>query len=75
MVNDIIKNSGSSNLAWQQNYTKWDVYLGWDSADGKLGVNAYVKNLSNVVTLANYTAPYVSIDAPRTFGIVANVRL
>jgi iron complex outermembrane recepter protein len=71
----IIHDTSSSNLAWQQNYSMWDLYLGWDSADGKLGLNAYVKNATNEVVLANYTAPYVSIQAPRTVGVVFSARL
>lgn len=61
--------SNPNNLAWQQQYTKWDAYTSWDNADGKLTLTGYVKNLSNKVVLANYTDPYVSLEAPRTYGV------
>ena len=74
-VSEIIRDQSSSNLAWQQAYTKWDAYLGWQSADGKLGFNAYVKNVGNEVVLTNYTYPYVSLEAPRTVGLIINAQL
>ena len=73
-VSEIIRDQSSANLAWQQSYTKWDLYLGWQSADGKLGFNAYVKNVGNEVVLANYTYPYVSLEAPRTVGLIFNAQ-
>jgi iron complex outermembrane recepter protein len=74
-VSDILNDSSSKNLAWQQAYTKWDFNLGWTSADGKLGVNGYVKNLTNEVVLANYTYPYVSLEDPRTIGLIFSIKL
>ncbi|MFO1409171.1 MAG: TonB-dependent receptor [Steroidobacteraceae bacterium] len=74
-VSEIIRDQSSANLAWQQAYTKWDAYLGWQSADGKLGVNAYVKNVGNEVILQNYTYPYVSLEPPRTVGLIINAQL
>ncbi|MFT3907482.1 MAG: TonB-dependent receptor [Steroidobacteraceae bacterium] len=60
----------TSNLAWQQAYNTFDAYLGWDSADGRFTVNAYMKNVGNEVVLTNYGGSYVSLDAPRTFGVI-----
>jgi iron complex outermembrane recepter protein len=74
-VSAILNDSSSNNLAWQQAYTKWDFNLGWTSADGKLGVNAYAKNLTNEVVLANYTYPYVSLEDPRTVGLIFSLKL
>lgn len=69
-VSQILADSNNpNNLAWQQAYSKWDVFLGWDSADGRFNVNGYVKNIENEAVLANYTAPYVSLEAPRTYGV------
>ncbi|MFT3907536.1 MAG: TonB-dependent receptor [Steroidobacteraceae bacterium] len=74
-VSQILADTSSSDLAWQQAYTRWDLYLAWDSADGKLGASAYVKNAGNEVVMTNYTYPYVSLEAPRTFGVILSARL
>lgn len=75
-VSQIVQNPGdTTNLAWQQGYTKWDAYLGWQSSDGKLGINGYVKNLTNEIILVNYTAPYVSLEPPRTVGLIISAQL
>ena len=74
-VSQILADTSSSDLAWQQAYTKLDAYLDWESADGKLSANVYVKNAINRVIMTNYTYPYVSLDAPRTFGIILSARL
>jgi iron complex outermembrane recepter protein len=69
-VTQILADSNNpNNLAWQQSYTKWDLYLGWDTADSKFNINGYVKNVQNKAILANYTDPYVSLEAPRTYGV------
>lgn len=67
--------SNPNDLAWQQQYSKWDVFLGWTSADGKFDVNAYVKNVQDKVVMANYAGAYVSLEAPRTSGVVFSLRL
>ncbi len=71
-VSEILRDTSDSNLAWQQGYSKWDFYTTWDNADGKLSVTGYVKNLENEAVLANYTDPYVSLEAPRTYGVTFN---
>jgi len=73
-ISQILADQSSANLAWQQSYSKWDLFLGWQTADGKIGVNAYVKNVANEVVLANYTYPYVSLEAPRTVGLIVNAQ-
>jgi iron complex outermembrane receptor protein len=74
-ISQILADQSSANLAWQQSYTKWDLFLNWQTADGKIGVNAYVKNVGNEVVLANYTYPYVSLEAPRTVGLIVSAQL
>ncbi|MGC3983143.1 MAG: TonB-dependent receptor [Steroidobacteraceae bacterium] len=72
-VSQILADSNNpNNLAWQQAYTKWDFLTSWSNADGKFTVTGYVKNLNNEVVLANYTDPYVSLEAPRTYGVTFN---
>jgi iron complex outermembrane receptor protein len=61
--------SNPANLAWQQAYTTWDTYATWEKADGKFTVTGYMKNLGNKVILGNYTDPYVSLQAPKTYGL------
>ena len=56
-------------LAWQQAYATWDASMAWDKSDGKLSINAYVKNLTNEVVLAGFTYQWVSLAAPRTWGL------
>ncbi len=73
-ISQILADQSSANLAWQQSYSRWDLFLGWQTADGKIGVNAYVKNVANEVVLANYTYPYVSLEAPRTLGVIVNAQ-
>ncbi|HTQ35746.1 MAG TPA: hypothetical protein VMH77_01815, partial [Steroidobacteraceae bacterium] len=74
-VSGILADSSSSDLAWQQAYSKWDVSLEWQSADGKFDINYYVKNATNEVVMANYAGQYVSLEAPRTVGVVFNAHL
>lgn len=59
----------SSRIEWQQSYVKWDAYTSWANADGKFTVTGYVRNLSNKVVMANYSGDYVSLEAPRTYGV------
>lgn len=58
-----------SRIEWQQAYSKWDAYTSWDKADGKFTVTGYVKNLENEAVMANYGGDYVSLEAPRTYGV------
>jgi iron complex outermembrane recepter protein len=72
-VSQILADSNNpANLAWQQAYTKWDAYASWESADGKFTVTGFMKNIGDKVVLANYTDPYVSLEAPKTYGITFN---
>lgn len=74
-VSQILADSSSSDLAWQQSYLKLDLSLDWQSADGKFDINYYVKNATNKVVLANFTGTYVSLEAPRMIGVVFNAHL
>jgi hypothetical protein len=69
-IGQILADSNNpANLAWQQAYTKWDFQTTWEKDDGRFSVTAYARNLSDEVVLANFTDPYVSIEAPKTYGI------
>ncbi|MFT3907480.1 MAG: TonB-dependent receptor [Steroidobacteraceae bacterium] len=61
-----IANPGNS---YQEAYNMFNVYLAWASADGKFNVNGYVKNIENEPIMVNYGTTYVTLDAPRTFGV------
>ena len=74
-VSQILADSNNpANLAWQQAYTKWDAYASWESANGKYTVTGFAKNIGDKVVLANYTDPYVSLEAPKTFGLTFNAQ-
>lgn len=59
----------------QDAYTLWNFYTTWVASDGKFSINGYVKNIQNKAILTNLggepgsTVPYVSLDAPRTYGV------
>jgi iron complex outermembrane receptor protein len=72
-VTQILADSDNpANLAWQQAYTTWDAYTTWENDSGKLTITGFMKNIGNKVILANYTAPYVSLQAPKTYGFTFN---
>jgi hypothetical protein len=66
------------SLFLQKAYTMWNAYATWQSADGRFSVNSYVKNIDNKPILINIggepgsSVLYVSLDAPRTFGVSFN---
>jgi iron complex outermembrane receptor protein len=66
----------------QDSYSLWNAYLNWTSADDKFNINAYVKNIDDKPILTNLgqggqgsTVEYVTLGAPRTFGVVLTVNL
>jgi iron complex outermembrane receptor protein len=67
VLSDIL--ADSNRIEWQQAYTKWDAYSSWENADGKFTVTGYVRNLNKEVVMANYGGTYVSLEAPRTWGV------
>ena len=68
----------------QSSYTRTDATLGYTSASGKLGVEAFVKNIENKVQLQgppatlqpgwNDYARNVRINLPRTFGLRVSLK-
>jgi hypothetical protein len=54
----------------QRGYTKWDTFLTWQRADNKFSVTSYVRNVANKATIVNASLTSVSLDQPRTFGII-----
>ena len=62
----------------QDAYTLWNFYTTWQNTDGKFSVNGYVKNLANKPIQTNIggepgsSVLYVSLDAPRTYGVSFN---
>lgn len=68
----------------QKAYTLWNAFLSWQAAEGKFHIDAYVKNIDNKPVLLNYnlggpvpatSRGAVSLDAPRTFGVLFGVKL
>jgi outer membrane receptor protein involved in Fe transport len=66
----------------QDAYTLWNAFLNWTSSDDKFNISAYVKNIEDKPILTNLgqggqgsTVEYVTLGAPRTFGMVLTVRL
>ncbi|MGC3980599.1 MAG: TonB-dependent receptor [Steroidobacteraceae bacterium] len=59
----------------QPAYDLYNGYLNWQSADSKFNISSYVKNITNEAILLNYNAGrgvaynFVSLDAPRTYGV------
>jgi iron complex outermembrane recepter protein len=76
LVSQIVADSSSNNLFWQQAYTKWDAYLLWNNPDGRFAVTGYVHNIANEVVMNAYsgnstaTSPgTVNLEQPRTVGL------
>jgi iron complex outermembrane receptor protein len=65
----------------QNAYSLYNAYLTWQSADGKFTVGGYVRNIGNKAAMTNIGndggtgVAYVSLSAPRTFGITINATL
>ncbi|MFT3907017.1 MAG: TonB-dependent receptor [Steroidobacteraceae bacterium] len=72
----------SGSILRQDAYFLWNAYLNWSSADGKYTLTGYVKNIANEVVQTNIGGEpglagvyYVSLDAPRTFGLTISASL
>ena len=71
-----IANPGES---LQEEYTMFNAFLNWVSADGSWSINAWGKNLSDEAVQTNYAPPfgggaaYVTLAPPRTYGIGVSV--
>lgn len=68
--------------AQQDAYSLYNADLRWTSGDGKFTLTGYIKNIQNTPVLTNWNAvggfrgpAWVSLDNPRTFGVIANVTL
>ena len=61
-----------TSALWQDAYVMYNAYLTWQNADGKFSVNSYVKNIANKAVMTNYGGTYVTLDAPRTYGVSVN---
>jgi len=63
----------------QDAYTLWNVFLNWTTSDDRFNVSAYVKNIEDKPILTNFRdeagTQYVSLNPPRTVGIVFSVKL
>lgn len=65
----------NGSILRQDAYSLWNAFLNWRNADGKFSATAFVKNIQNEAIQLNIggegpsTPNYVSLDAPRTFGL------
>lgn len=63
------------SIVRQDAYELYDFYAPWSSADGKFTVTGYIKNIANKAILTNISGGgggpnYVSLNDPRTFGVI-----
>ncbi|HTP38723.1 MAG TPA: TonB-dependent receptor [Steroidobacteraceae bacterium] len=65
-------NSGTADNAIQGGYTLYDAYLAWENASGKVNASLYMHNIANKPIMQNYGGTYVTLAAPRTFGVSVN---
>jgi iron complex outermembrane receptor protein len=71
----------SGSVVRQNAYTMWNAFATWTNADGRFDITAYMKNVSNKAVQTNLSAEpgsslmAISLDAPRTFGVVISARL
>ncbi|MGC3980624.1 MAG: TonB-dependent receptor [Steroidobacteraceae bacterium] len=62
----------------QDDYQLWNAFLSWRASDSRFSATAYVKNIKDEAIQLNIggeganTPNYVSLDAPRTFGVTFN---
>lgn len=58
------------NIRYRQpSYRKSDASLGWNSANGKISVQAFVKNIEDEITLETPVPAQFYTGDPRTYGI------
>ncbi|MFT3907441.1 MAG: TonB-dependent receptor [Steroidobacteraceae bacterium] len=72
---DSTTNVANPSVSYQNAYNLVNAYLGWQNKDGKLNVNLFVKNVGNYAVMTTYAGTYVSLDAPRTFGLTVSASL
>lgn len=65
-------NSGAVLPFIQPSYSLFDASLGWQNSNGKIAVTGYIKNIENEPVLQNGGNDYVSLNAPRTWGLTIN---
>jgi iron complex outermembrane receptor protein len=70
------------HLYRQDGATIWNAYATWESANGKFSVNGFIRNLQNKPIMTNIGGEpgatgiaYLSLDAPRTFGMTFSANM
>ena len=56
----------------QPSFHKSDASIGWTSADTKIGLQAFVKNIEDKITIESRVPGSFGIGDPRTFGVRAS---
>jgi iron complex outermembrane receptor protein len=57
------------DVAKQDAYTTGDLTLSWRSASDNMNVSAFVKNINDEAVKTGYFVGYVTVGAPRTYGM------
>ncbi|MBS0481350.1 MAG: TonB-dependent receptor [Proteobacteria bacterium] len=65
---------GALEESTQKSYATGDLFLGWTSANDRISVTAYVKNVNDKFVKQSDFFGYVQLQAPRTYGVTAGVK-
>lgn len=65
----LLSNFGDNIRYAQPSFRKSDASLSWTSANGKINVQAYVKNIEDQITLETPIPGSFYVGDPRTFGV------
>ncbi|NKJ44304.1 TonB-dependent receptor [Novosphingobium sp. SG720] len=60
--------------ATQEAYGALDASLAWRSANDRYSLTAYMKNITNKAVKTGYFVGYVTVAAPKTYGVTASAR-
>jgi iron complex outermembrane receptor protein len=60
--------------ATQEAYGTLDASLAWRSANDRFSLTAYMKNITDKAVKTGYFVGYVTVGAPKTYGVTASAR-
>jgi len=59
----------------QDDYSKYNAFLGYNAADDRWSLRGYVKNLANKAIVTSAVGPALTLQSPRTYGVTFTARL